>query len=635
MPKLNIPSVPDELTSLPQWVAWRYEERNGKSTKVPYDAHTGERASTIDPASWAVFDKTMAFHEANDWTDGIGFVVTEDDGIVGVDLDHCRDPDTGAIDGSAKDIVDGLRSYTEITPSGAGLRIYVKGRLPAKGRKKGYIEMYEDSRYFTVTGNHLEGTPRTIEARQEELTVLHVRVFGEPRKRKAAENGAREDSSFHQQGDANGTSDFADSEIIEKARKAANGAKFETLWAGDFSEYPSHSEADLALCAILGFWSNGDGGRIDRLFRQSGLMRDKWDERHHSDGRTYGETTIEKVLESHRAGWNAGRGQGQPRWVTAREFLAEQPEDVAWLWEGYVAPGNVTVISARPKGGKTTLIFHLLAALMGKRDFLGKATRQAKVLVMSEEPSNLIRRRLANLGLTSDDLLIAKRSSVTSWDDALAIVKDAIYLNGVNLLVIDTLGAFWGIDDENGAGKVMAALQPLLTLAQTAGMAVLLLHHLRKSPGAEGTASRGSSALAGSADILVEIHRDEHAAPRRKLTAFSRYDETPRDVLVELRDEGYRLLGTTADVKKKAVKLRAIAAMPGEPPGKTQAEIREDMEPSPSPGMLSEALKEAEDKGLAERSGAGRKGDPYRYWRVGEGTDSDELADASDQDKAA
>ncbi len=359
---------------------------------------------------------------------------------------------------------------------------------------------------------------------------------------------------------------------------------------------------------------------VGKVCEWLGVQRQAWGEQSRTNSDEAGE---------------AEQGRTKVKWVTAREFVAEQPEDVEWLWEGYVAPGNVTVISARPKGGKTTLVFHLLAALMGGRDFLGKATRQGKVLVMSEEPSNLIRRRLANLGLTSDDLLIAKRSDVTGWDDALALVQDAIEYDRLDLLVIDVLAAFWGIDDENGAGKVMAALQPLLKLAQKAEMAVLLLHHLRKSPGAEGTASRGSSALAGSADILVEIHRDEHAARRRKLTAYSRYEETPRDVLVELGDEGYRLLGKSADVKKVAVKLRAVAAMPGGPPGKTQAEIREDMEPSPSPGMLSEALKEAEDEGSAKRSGAGRKGDPYRYWRVGEGADSDELADARAEEEAA
>jgi putative DNA primase/helicase len=105
---------------------------------------------------------------------------------------------------------------------------------------------------------------------------------------------ARESSSVRS---ARRPVDLNDTDLIEKAKTAANGAKFSRLWAGDDSEYGSQSEADLALCCMLAFWTGGDAGRVDALFRSSGLYRKKWDDRHFGDGRTYGQSTVEEALK--------------------------------------------------------------------------------------------------------------------------------------------------------------------------------------------------------------------------------------------------------------------------------------------------------------------------------------------------
>ena len=440
--------------------------------------------------------------------------------------------------------------------------------------------------------------------------------------------------------------------------------------------------AQLAAAALLvRHWPNVNGSRQDiALALAGGLLRGGWDEEEVAEfigivaetagdeetakrakaaeftarslaqdrpttgwptlAELIGERVVERVcqwlgMQRERSNGQSAKAEARhkerPMWLTAREFVSQQPEDVQWLWDGYIAPGNVTLLASRPKCGKTTLEFHLLAAISNGRDFLGRSTRRAKVLLLSEEPNNLIRRRLANLGLESDDLLIAKRSDIPNWDDALGVAQDAIRSQGVRLVSVDTLGSFWGIDQENEAGKVLAALQPLVDLAQREGVAVLLLHHLRKSPGSEGTASRGSSALVGASDIIVEIHRDEHVERRRKLVAFSRYDETPREVLIELGDAGYRLLGTPKDVTKNTVRVRVLDALPGAPSGITQDDIHGGMNPPVAKGMLSGVLKELREEEIVERSGRGRKGDPYRYWRA-EGQDDDfvELSESED-----
>src|SRR5437870_5454332 len=238
-------SIPEELTVRPQWVAWQYEERGGKTTKVPYNAVSGRRAKSTDPETWATFEQAVAFLKANDWVSGVGFVVTKETGITGVDLDHCRDPQTGDIDEWASRVIRYLDSYTEITPSMAGLRIYVRASLPQGGRKKatnggkGAIELYDNARYFTVTGEHLEGTPLTIEERQRELAKLHADLF-EKKHTKKKEGG-----------EAKKNQKLTDDDIVKKAMSARNGVKFQKLWNGDMSEYGSQSEADLALCSML------------------------------------------------------------------------------------------------------------------------------------------------------------------------------------------------------------------------------------------------------------------------------------------------------------------------------------------------------------------------------------------------
>ena len=172
-------------------------------------------------------------------------------------------------------------TYAEITPSRRGLHIWARGILPPGRRRKGKIEMYDTGRYFTVTGWHLEGTPSTVEKREKELKRLHSRIFEE----NTPEAPGRQPRSLN----------VADSDLIQRAKVAGNGDKFSTLWSGDWTGYSSQSEADLALCSMLAFWTGRDLGRMDRLFRQSGSMRGKWDERRGE--KTYGEMTVARAVE--------------------------------------------------------------------------------------------------------------------------------------------------------------------------------------------------------------------------------------------------------------------------------------------------------------------------------------------------
>ena len=279
---VNVDALPQELRDLAQWVTWRSVQRRGnpKPTKLPINPRSGKAASTTDPTSWASFeDSSAAFYSGQG--DGIGFVFTPEDPYTGIDLDGCYD-EAGVLSDWAQDLVTRFNSYTELSPSGHGLHIIIRGELPERGRRKGPIEMYSEGRYFTMTGAWLEGTSSVIAERSDVLQAIYQEVFAEDDDQWSSHEAPIAPPNIE-----------GDDELINKAREAKNGAKFQKLWQGDWSDYFSQSEADLALCSHLRFWTGGDRLRVDRLFRHSGLYRDKWNETH--GNQTYGEMTIAKA----------------------------------------------------------------------------------------------------------------------------------------------------------------------------------------------------------------------------------------------------------------------------------------------------------------------------------------------------
>jgi len=151
-----IPSaIPDELKELPQFVLWKPVLRDGRWTKPPHQKN-GRKASCSDPSTWADFDTVeAAYRLGNGWA-GYGFVLTADDPFCGIDLDHVRDHASGKIEGWALDLIRRFDSYTEVSPSGSGIRIFIKGRLPETGKHKGKIEIYDRLRFLTTTGHRIE-----------------------------------------------------------------------------------------------------------------------------------------------------------------------------------------------------------------------------------------------------------------------------------------------------------------------------------------------------------------------------------------------------------------------------------------------------------------------------------------------
>mgnify|MGYP000920925909 FL=1 len=285
---MNIDSIPAELKAIPRWLLWRLETRAGKATKVPFQAD-GRPAKVNDPATWTSYESALTAYHAGGFS-GLGIVLTEADDLVGVDLDGCVNPDTGELNDEAAAIVAMLPTYCEVSPGGRGLRMFGFGTLPPGGRRKGAVEIYSAGRYLTVTGNRFNGHAALANITSQ-LAEVHARIFGKPAVAKPVATKTRPADP----------SDLDDVVLLDKAHRARNGGDFSRLWNGDTSAHDGDdSAADLALCNHLAFWTKCDPSRVDKLFRQSGLMRPKWDERRGESG-TYGQMTIAKALDSARS----------------------------------------------------------------------------------------------------------------------------------------------------------------------------------------------------------------------------------------------------------------------------------------------------------------------------------------------
>ncbi|MEZ3165649.1 phage NrS-1 polymerase family protein [Halorubrum miltondacostae] len=333
-------AVPESLRERDQWVCWREEERDGKPTKIPVTPGGGGFASATESETWSSFEAALDYTETAH-ADGVGFVFTDDDPIVGVDLDDCRDPETGDVDDAALDIIERLDSYTEVSPSGTGYHVLIRGELPDGRNRRGSIELYDTARFFTVTGDHVERTPTCVARRQDALRAIHREYVQETERDTAAESEQRgsADDESPTTGAAAVDVDLEDEDLLEKARNASNGEKFERLWNGNTVGYDSQSEADMALCCLLAFWTGGDRTQMEQLFRQSGLMREKWDEVHYADGSTYGEKTIERAIATTSefydpdAGDDVADPHGTPDGVAAGGTPAETDRSRAYLTE--------------------------------------------------------------------------------------------------------------------------------------------------------------------------------------------------------------------------------------------------------------------------------------------------------------
>lgn len=283
--------IPQELRQLPQWVNFVLSERpggNGKLNKQPINPTTGELAKSNDPSTWATFDAAIA---NLDCSDGIGFMFADPDpqtglAYFGVDLDGCEDAIWGWQAGETENIVaefvEGLQSYAEYSVSGHGIHIICRGTLPPGGNRRGNVEMYGRGRFFTMTGN-IASEYTQIADGTERIKPLHEKYIAAGKIPAAYTQTAMTDNM-----------QLNADEVIRQAEASKQGGMFRALLDGNWEPfYSSQSEADIAFCNMLAFWTRRDERLMDQIFRRSGLMREKWDRQ--QSGSTYGAITVAKA----------------------------------------------------------------------------------------------------------------------------------------------------------------------------------------------------------------------------------------------------------------------------------------------------------------------------------------------------
>lgn len=272
---VNFDEIPEGIRHLNQWVCWRYEWKEGKDgkpgkwDKVPY-IPPNWKASPTASHTWISFIDVKTAYEAGKF-DGIGLVIQKKPDIklqlVGFDFDKCRNPTTGEITPKIKAYLDRLNTYSEISPSGTGIRAFAKGDIREDGRRAKGIEIYKHAHYLTVTGQRLKEYPATIEARPNEILEIYDEYFGDSKPEQKEEPQPSNNISLQ---------NLSDQQIISIASSANNSEKFLWLMAGSTQGYLSQSEADEALACILAFYTR-DKAQIIRIIRQSKLWDEKWE----------------------------------------------------------------------------------------------------------------------------------------------------------------------------------------------------------------------------------------------------------------------------------------------------------------------------------------------------------------------
>ena len=496
-------NVPAELRRRPQWVVYQLEERDGKETKVPYTPGTKRRADSTDSETWRPFEEAVRDDR------GLGFVFTSGDPYTGIDLDKCRDPKTGAVELWARQIIEDLGGYVEASPSGTGLHIIVKGKLPMGNNRRGHIEAYSSERYFTITGT---GSGGRIPKRQEALEEFYrEHLQDRPQPTGAARSGEGP----------------TDEQVLEKLLHEPTG-KGRALFAGDVSGYESHSNADQAFMNKLYFYTQ-DEVQIDAIWRRSGLYREKWNRADYRR-RTYmrAANTATEHYEWNRVKVTAvsnppnpanrpnptnPANRTNPVVKSAAKLLETKMEPTRWAVQD-VLPEGVTLLAGKPKQGKSWMALGLCEAIAaGGVAFGTRRVEKGETLYLALEDNE--RRMQKRIKKVLDGRgCPAGMNYATDWPrleegGAEALEQWLSDTPGARLVVVDTLAKIRKpARGQNVYAEDYSALESLLPLAARYGVAIVVVHHLRKGEAVDPQDEiSGSTGLAGGVDGYMILRR--------------------------------------------------------------------------------------------------------------------------------
>lgn len=504
----------EELKKLNQWVCWKYIDKGDgkKPTKLPVNAHTGRAAETDNPATWAGYSLASAAVEKFNCA-GIGFVFSCEDGFCGIDLDACIVD--GVIADWALTWMKKFNSYCEVSPSGTGVKIFCRGKLPGDGRKSGNREIYDRGRYFTFTGNAVEGFPTSCELRQLEVDEFYSQFpVVAVKKEKVALPMVDDEVNY------TGVKEKVDltADDLMVIKKLKEDRLFASLWSGDLTSYGNdHSECDMALAGRLVFLCGKNPERVDRLFRHSGLMRGKWDE--YRGSVTYGERTVGIAIENavvvhpveKFVGSPVNTGRRKVAFPAAHFFNSPK---INWQINRHFASNSLIALVGVSGIGKSFLALDYSMCIATGKPYLGiYDVKKGVVLYVASEGSTGLHTRMQawmtfrGVKDIPSDLFFATCSfdlmTADGAGEIMKIVEEDLKCHP-SLIVIDTLARNYGMGNENAAQDMGQVIKIADFLRDQFGSTILFLHHA----GHNEKRPRGSTALLGASDTLLMLENN-------------------------------------------------------------------------------------------------------------------------------
>jgi len=558
--------IPAELKALQQWVCWQFAETDKGVTKVPKIASARKaNASTANSKTWTAFNMAMD-HLNLGHHDGVGFVFSVKDPYCGIDLDNCRDPESGQIQNWAVDILKTLNSYSEVSQSGRGIHIIVKAELLGTGVKKHLpgtnheVEVYDRGRFFCTTGHRLNNYPADVQECQEAIVELYE-LLNQP----ATQGKPSEKQPV--------SANTSDDDVTKLASEAKNGEKFKRLMDGDASDYPSESEADAGLAAMIGFYTQ-DFDQVLRIIQGSGLWDEKWEREDYQQSTISGalailtehyhpprekratqerpqpqteqktpKTKTERMERAERAQWGNAK--------SAQQLKNEPRETIPMIiGNGLIPVGGYSIIGGHAKTGKTTLALQMAICAASGTDFLRcfpVKTRHNVLFVYLENAPVVMKKTLheqlegwgADVDVSS--LVLAPVSMLNlDYKPSRDLLREKLEQLKISLCVIDPISLAMR-KDQNAYENVRDLALNIKDLSTETGATFLLIHHLRK-PGMTKTepihALTGSSAWGNIAESIIGLAKWSDDTPKEysRLTLKLRTHPEPEEDFCLYRD---------------------------------------------------------------------------------------------------
>jgi hypothetical protein len=513
---LIMKNTPQCLRILPQWLVWRNEEVKGRLTKVPYDAKTGRKASSTDPSTWTTFEQAVEAFARNDHYDGVGFVFTADDPFCGIDLDDCVG-DNMSVAPWAREIMSKFASYTETSPSGTGLKIYLRGRKPdfAQCSKKdidpdgyGELELYDHARYFAVTGDLWPGSATDVMDCQTALDELCARLW--PQKEQPAGASVLPPAAGQTQAPAQVHSDDRVGRCLAamlKMKVADKSDGSHRLFAAA-CRCVEHDLTDTESLVCL---------------KSYGILRPfprKWS----------AEEVLMRLRDAERkVEWGEALAEGAgvvlPAYKTVGRLLADYPELRRPTIHGLLREGETGNLISASKKGKSWLAVDLALAVATGRLWLGTfQTAKGKVLILDNElhgetSADRIPRvaeaRLIPLPEIADQVCIENMRGRLVDLFQLESYFGAIEPGTFTLVILDAFYRFIPKGtDENDNGTVAHLYNHIDRYAQHLNCSFVLVHHSSKGNQASKAvtdvgAGAGSQSRAADTHLVLRPHQQD------------------------------------------------------------------------------------------------------------------------------